>query len=155
MASVRDIDSPLPQTASNTALFEMMMHYKQVADDASAKLLKARFELEEVKVINTEYVEANARGAILVTQKLEAGVMLLACVDRLGQLCGDMRRSGVNIEEYAPEIEHVLLRADIGAHMLYDVPMGDLQAHEELDQEVIDLTGEETETDSEMEEVEL
>jgi len=139
---------PLPQDSSNTALFEMMMHYKQEADAAMLQVEHAKYRARELQEMVLELTEANARGAIMINQKHQAGVVLLACSDRLSQLCGDMRHRGVNIEPWAQEIEFVMLRADAAAHILHDI---NLDANEVIDltdgdevETVIDLTGEET-----------
>lgn len=153
MASARNQHDPLPQTASNTALFHMMLHYKTEADalkrenqNQRDRLALQQHELHVAIQANRQLGEANARGAQLVMQKHEAGVMLLEYLDRMAALLGTMRREIPDhaMEPYVPEIERILLRGDFAAHVLHGMAVFP------PDDEVIDLTGEETETDEEL-----
>lgn len=147
MPSARNSTEPLPQTASNTALFQMMLHYKTEAEATHTtvgvlnNLLAAnQHEIHELHATVQEYAVANRRGARLITDKHQAGVMLLECMDRMAALLGTMRREIPQVGAFVPEIERILLRGDFAAHMLHGVNMVDLEADE-----VIDLTGEDTE----------
>lgn len=152
MPSARNVNEPLPQHASNTALFQMMLHYRGESAaaerqvEALTNLLAAnQHEIHELSAANRDLEMANRRGSQLVMTKHEAGTMLLECMDRMAQLLGMMRREITQVEPFVPEIERILLRSDFAAHILHGVNMVDLTA----DEEIIDLTGEETETEEE------
>jgi len=148
---------------SSAVLFHMMLHYKTESDalrreneNQRDQLALLQHDLHLAYSANMQLGEANRRGAELVMQKHEAGVMLLEYLDRMAALLGTMRREipGHAMEPYVPEIERILLRGDFAAHVLHGMNM----FPPTNDEDIIDLTGEETETDVETEdemEVEL
>lgn len=93
---------------------------------------------------NNTLTQANQRGANLVNMKHQAGMMFGECTDRVADIFGTMRREIPEVIAFCPEIERILLRADFAHHMLHGVNFVDLTADEEL-------SGEETETDDEIE----
>jgi len=131
-----------------------MLHYKGEAESSQQavaglqNLLAAnREEISTLHFVNRQYESANRRGAEMVTRKHEAGVMLVECMDRLAQLLGTMRREIPEVVPFVPEIERILLRGDFAAHILHGVNMVNL----ETDEEIIDLTGDDTEPETEIE----
>ena len=171
MASVRDIDAPLPQESSNTVIFEMMMHYKrrmEVAETTTAHLKKrakimeevweeeiqARDERLDVEIIrNRQLMAANQRGAAMCVRKHAAGMRLINCLDELFTSIDVATSPEMNIGgEYA--IEYVTMHRDsvsARATMAFEMLIQE-HAEDELDSdEVIDLTGETTEEEDETE----
>jgi len=101
MASVRNQYDPAPQTASNTVLFEMMMHYKRRAERAEsecehqrkrARIMEEVWEeeidareqqLEIANMENVQLVRANVRGAEMVLRKHNAAMQLMSAAEDL------------------------------------------------------------------------
>lgn len=146
------MSAPSP-ASSNTVLFEMVMWYKGRLESAEAegRLMQQRLadqqeQIHQLMTNNNLLTQANQRGANLVNMKHEAGVMFGQCTDRVADLFGTMRREIPEVIPFCPEIERILLRADFAHHMLHGVNFVDLTADETL-------SGEETETDDEGEEL--
>jgi len=147
--------APAP-TASNTLLFQMMLHFRAQAEGLARENATQRdviamreYELAQLQHDNHDYIVANRRGAEMVQMKHQAGLMLTDCTDRFGNLLGTMRREVPETGAYMPEAERILLRADHAIHMLHGVNWVDLTADTEMEDN--DDDGEETETDDEIE----
>lgn len=130
-----------------------MLHYRaqltavQQAKETLETLLAAQQQqIHELHHTQRLLQHANEVGAQLINQKNQAGTMFWDCNERMATLLGQMRRAIPETEVYMGEAERIFLRADFAAHLLHGVNF-------EAD-EVIDLTGEETEEDEE-ESVEL
>lgn len=127
------------------------MWYKGRLESAEAegRLMQQRLadqqeQIHQLISNNNLLTAANQRGANLVNMKHEAGVMFGQCTDRVADLFGTMRREIPEVIPFCPEVERILLRADFAHHMLHGINFVDLTADEEL-------SGEETETDEEIE----
>jgi len=101
MASVRNESDTLPQTASNTVLFEMMMHYKRRMERAEeecehqrkrARIIEEVWEeeiaerervLDGMRLEMRQLVRANVRGAEMVVRKHDAGMRLMSASEDL------------------------------------------------------------------------
>jgi len=101
MANVRNQYDPQPQTASNTVLFEMMMHYKRRMEMAEAEcehqkkrariieevweeeIAERERQLELAHIENRQLVRANVRGAEMVVRKHTAAMRLMAAAEDL------------------------------------------------------------------------
>lgn len=171
MANVRNKSDPMPQTASNTVLFEMMMHYKrrmEVAEDDSERNKKRMKVMEQVhwetvseqnetiqaqNAANDMLRRANIRGAEMVMRKHEAGMRLMTCLDDIfndidlsyGAKAAEDRRA---TDEYLMHMkERAMQRAGTAFELL-------IHEHDELEAiEEIDVTGdteEDTDTDEEV-----
>lgn len=99
MASVRNESDPVPQTASNTVLFEMMMHYKRRMERAEeecehqkkrARIIEEVWEeeiadrerqLDNLRIEMRQLVRANVRGAEMVVRKHDAGMRLMTAIE--------------------------------------------------------------------------
>lgn len=148
------------QTASNTVLFEMMMHYKRKMEDeqeisriAMKKLKRAHDAVDEMAFVVADRDQqirqltmANMRGAALVMQKHEAGMRIVTHLQDLYD----------NIDLV---YETELGGAHLGMNYIYNERVRSEQragnalqlflAEPQLEIEEIDLTGEETETEEE------
>jgi len=127
------------------------MWYKSQLETAQAearmmtqRLADQQQQIHTLITNNNTLTQANQRGANLVNMKHQAGMMFGECTDRVADIFGTMRREIPEVIAFCPEIERILLRADFAHHMLHGVNFVDLTADEEL-------SGEETETDDEME----
>jgi len=101
MASVRNEFDPLPQSASNTVLFEMMMHYKRRMERAEAEcehqrkrarimeevweeeIAERERQIELAHIENRQLVRANVRGAEMVVRKHTAGMRMMQATEDL------------------------------------------------------------------------
>lgn len=183
MPSVRNQDDAVPQTASNTVLFEMMMHYKRRAERAEsecehqkkrARIMEEVWEeeiaerenqLEIARMENVQLVRANVRGAEMVIRKHNAGIQLM-------NAAGDLFNAVDVADQLAPPAERWVIdyvamhkraceqRANVAFELMIQEP--GMEVHP-LDgmmnlqaEEQLDPTGDTTEeeTDSE-EEVEI
>jgi len=127
------------------------MWYKSQLETAQAearmmtqRLADQQQQIHTLITNNNTLTQANQRGANLVNMKHQAGMMFGECTDRVADIFGTMRREIPEVIAFCPEIERILLRADFAHHMLHGVNFVDLTADEEL-------SGEETETDDEIE----
>ncbi|AYP28702.1 MAG: hypothetical protein [Cressdnaviricota sp.] len=143
------------ESSSNTVLLQMLLHFRREAQDAQAKLEQAKADLAKQYTDNMHLRHdnhtlriANIRGANLVNMKHEAGTIFGQCTDRFADVLGTMRREIPEVSAFVPELERILLRADFAHHMLHGVNFVDLTADEED-------VGEETEMDSDAEDIEL
>lgn len=160
MASVRNSLDPPPQTASNTVIFEMMMHYKrksEIAEESSRsahkKLKHARdaigslqHELQEQVATNREFARANRRGADIIHRKHQAGMRLVGCLDDLFGAIDLVQDTSLG-DDHALGIEFITMhkqaihgRAETALMLFVEHNDEDLETDE-----TIDLTGEETE----------
>lgn len=179
MPSVRNVtDAPSPDS-SNVVLFEMMMSYKQEAEHLAKRLKEEKEEKEawkEARLIETRranqleeelddaiheiraYEVANRRGAEIIMRKHEAGMRMLDTFDTLmGAISvahlGDHMR-GVNNEDVmfvkqCAEDARTMMDIAYGQFMTgWHAPGRDIDMQAD---EVIDLSGETTEEDEEME----
>jgi len=179
MPSVRNVtDAPSPDS-SNVVLFEMMMHYKQEAEHLAKKAeddkrcidqldFALRQEIRRADQLETElddaiheiraYEVANRRGAEIIMRKHEAGMRMLDTFDTLmGAISvahlGDHMR-GVNNEDVifvknVAEDARTMMDIAVGQFMTgWHAPGRDIDMQAD---EVIDLSGETTEEDEEME----
>lgn len=179
MPSVRNVtDAPSPDS-SNVVLFEMMMTYKQEAehlarrleeekkekkawqhDAAQQRLRAAQLEDELDDAIHEirAYEVANRRGAEIIMRKHEAGMRMLDTFDTLmGAISvahlGDHMR-GVDNEDIAfvknvAEDARTMMDIAVGQFMTgWHAPRDDVDMTAD---EVIDLSGDTTEEDEEME----
>lgn len=179
MPSVRNVtDAPSPDS-SNVVLFEMMMHYKQEAEHLAIKeeeqrLAKEAYNralrraLDRMQQLEVElddsiheiraYEVANRRGAEIIMRKHEAGMRMLDTFDTLmGAISvahlGDHMR-GVNNEDVifvknVAEDARTMMDIAVGQFMTgWHAPGRDIDMQAD---EVIDLSGETTEEDEEME----
>lgn len=179
MPSVRNVtDAPSPDS-SNVVLFEMMMHYKQEAEHLAKKLEASeekaeawkestrvaaagwdRCELHRDELLDEvhAYEIANRRGAEIIMRKHEAGMRMLDTFDTLmGAISvahlGDHMR-GVNNEDVifvknVAEDARTMMDIAVGQFMTgWHAPGRDIDMQAD---EVIDLSGETTEEDEEME----
>jgi len=142
----------LPQTASNTAIFEMMMYFKAQLEYTQAEkevmqtqLAHQQSQIHQLLVDNRQLTSANRRGANLVQMKHEAGIMFGQVTDRTAELFGTMRREIPELEAFRPEMERILVRADFAHHMLHGINFLDLTADDELTEEEITDDDEEIE----------
>jgi len=152
MASVRNESDPVPQTASNSLIFQMMLHYKQQLEAAQAEreiltnvLATQQSQIHQLVVDNRQLTTANQRGANLVNMKHEAGIMFGQCTDRVAELFGTMRREIPEVMAFHPEMERIILRADFAHHMLHGINFVDLTADDELTEEEEEMSDEEVE----------
>lgn len=127
------------------------MWYKSQLETAQAearmmtqRLADQQQQIHTLITNNNTLTQANQRGANLVNMKHQAGMVFGECTDRVADIFGTMRREIPEVIAFCPEIERILLRADFAHHMLHGVNFVDLTADEEL-------SGEETETDDEIE----
>jgi len=154
------------QDASNTVLFEMMMFYKrkmEIAEETAAqdrKRLKieqaaahdARDSLEAAHINIRILEDANRRGSAIIMRKHHAGMLmadafegLLSCIEIAKN--GDRGKQANN-----SDVKYIVERAEEQA-VIFDVAVsqfttGWLAPDDEVElqtEEVIDLTGEETE----------
>lgn len=179
MPSVRNVtDVPSPDS-SNVVLFEMMMHYKQEAEHLAKRLEEKEIEVERLEQERRREVEhstqleielddaiyevrayevANRRGAEIIMRKHEAGMRMLDTFDTLmGAISvahlGDHMR-GVNNEDVqfvkqCAEDARTMMDIAVGQFMTgWHAPGRDIDMETD---EVIDLSGETTEEDEEME----
>lgn len=154
------------QENSNTVLFEMMMFYKrkmEIAEDTAAqdrKRLKqamhiaheARGRLQDTIIQLRaaereigEYARANERGARMIMRKHNAGMGIVACMNNLVECIDTVEDTAVNYNNMLG-VEYISMhkRAIVGraAGFLEDF----INDEDDLESdEVIDLTGEETE----------
>lgn len=178
MPSVRNVaDAPSPDS-SNTVLFEMMMHYKQEAEHLAIKLEAERREKEEWKEarliearranqIEAElddaiheihaYEVANRRGSEIIVRKHEAGMLMLDTFDTLmGSIT--VAREGDRINGRRNDDIRFIAECATDARAMMDIAVGQFMTGwyapgRDIDMEadeVVDLTGDETETDEEM-----
>lgn len=169
MPSVRNaFDAPAP-TESNAVLFEMMMYYKRTADAAQehTKRLERRAERHAREMADVQSrlhvaieqrratAAANLRGAHMVVRKHNAGMRMVRCIDDLFnaiELAYQTRMdSDTGIKYVKFEKDRIEQRATTAFELL-------IQEHDEPDldaDEVLDLTGESTEEESDEEEVEI
>lgn len=145
---------PAENAQSNQVLYEMMMFERREAEAASMliKAMQSRLCQQQIQIDglirdNRLLTQANSRGANLVQMKHEAGLMFGQCTDRFADICGTMRREIPEVTAFVPELERIILRADFAHHMLHGVNFVDLTADDEL--------GEDTELESDEDEVEL
>lgn len=179
MPSVRNVtDAPSPDS-SNVVLFEMMMSYKQEAEHLAKRLeeMERAKDLamehareQQLRAIQLEdelddsiheiraYEVANRRGAEIIMRKHEAGMRMLDTFDTLmGAISvahlGDNMR-GVNNEDVqfvkqCAEDARTMMDIAVGQFMTgWHAPGRDIDMQAD---EVIDLSGETTEEDEEME----
>jgi len=179
MPSVRNVtDAPSPDS-SNVVLFEMMMSYKQEAEHLAKRLEEMERAKEmamehareqQLRAIQLEdelddsiheiraYEVANRRGAEIIMRKHEAGMRMLDTFDTLmGAISvahlGDHMR-GVNNEDVqfvkqCAEDARTMMDIAVGQFMTgWHAPGRDIDMQAD---EVIDLSGETTEEDEEME----
>ncbi|AXH77500.1 MAG: hypothetical protein [Cressdnaviricota sp.] len=179
MPSVRNVtDAPSPDS-SNVVLFEMMMHYKQEAEHLAkrleeeeqqkreymeARLIEARRanqleeELDDAIYEIRAYEVANRRGAEIITRKHEAGMRMLEAFDDLmgyivvteqyHRLRGEAHTDVVFVKERADAAQERMDLASAQFMTGWYVPDRD----EDLTtDEIIDLTGDTTDEDEEME----
>ncbi|AXH75573.1 MAG: hypothetical protein [Cressdnaviricota sp.] len=178
MASVRNVDEAPSPDSSNTVLFEMMMFYKKQAELAEKERAAAQNKYdtleEEYNTLRNyasdlqgehhdrlldlhAYEVANRRGSEIIVRKHEAGLRMMAAFDGLmgaievtnqfhklrGEDHGDIR----HIYERAMEEQE---RMDMANTMFMTGWLAPRQDIDMTSDEVVDLTGEETETDEEM-----
>jgi len=129
----------------------MMLHYRGQVASAIREMNRLEAEnarlQDQVNSLSSDlrlHQEANVRGAAAVIRKTEAGQILLECCDRFGFLFEELARNSAVAEERRDDIRRIQFRADVGATLLYGVNL-----FGEDDNEVIDLTGEETEEEGE------
>jgi len=154
------------QENSNTVLFEMMMYYKrkmEIAEETAEqdrKRLKkatavARDAQDQVHALNAhvrtlaseinEYARANERGARMITRKHNAGLGIVACMNQLIEVIDTVEDTAVNYNgmlgiEYISMHKRAIVGRAAGFLETFTDDLDDLEADE-----VIDLTGEETE----------
>lgn len=147
----------------------MMMHYKRVAELESEEVerLKNQATLHAVEMIDmqqrltTEIIggrtirAANVRGAMMVMRKHDAGMRLTRCLDELFDAIELVHQTQMSMEPAAEYLKYEKDRIQQRASTAFELL---IREHDELDaDEVIDLTGEDTEedTDEEDDEVEI
>jgi len=172
MANVRNQSDPLPQTASNTVLFEMMMHYKRRMEVAESETERAKKRVKVMEQVHWETVSqqqatiqaqnaandmlrrANIRGAQIIMRKHEAGMRLMTCMDDIfndidlsyGAKAIEDRRGS---DEYLMHMkERAVQRAGTAFELLIH-EFDELEAIEEID--LSETTEEETDTEDEVE----
>jgi len=179
MASVRNIDEAPSPDSSNTVLFEMMMFYKQQAELAEKERAQAEARYEGLEVEYNElrnytsdlqgehhdrlldlhaFEIANRRGAEIITRKHEAGMLMLDAFDSLVGAILLARQAELNTESPNDNVAFVYEQAgeareriDVASTMFMTGWMRPGVDVDMTTQEEVDLTGEETETDEEME----
>lgn len=182
MPSVRNQSDTQPQTASNTVLFEMMMHYKRRMEFAEsecehqkkrARIIEEVWEeeiqerertLDMMRIEMRQLVAANVRGAEMVVRKHDAGIRLMTAIE-------DMFNAVDVADQLAPPAERWVIdyvamhkRAiQQRSNMAFDLlisepgvgPVVDDNFIGELDlvaREVLDRTGDTTEEETDSEE---
>lgn len=156
------------QENSNTVLFEMMMYYKrkmELAEETAAqdrKRLKkatavAREAQDQVHALTMqvrdldreirEYARANERGARMITRKHNAGLGLVGCMNQLIEVIDTVEDTAVNYNgmlgvEYISMHKRAIVGRAAGFLERFTDDLDDLELEAD---EVIDLTGEETE----------
>jgi len=178
MPSVRNVDATPSPDSSNVVLFEMMMHYKQEAEHLAAQLAKKeqeRLELlaygheQHVRAIGLEeelddavreiqaYEIANRRGSEIIVRKHEAGMLMLDTFDTLmGSIT--VAKEGDRINGRRNDDVRFIAECATDARAMMDIAVDQFMTGwyapgRDIDmtsEEVVDLTGEETETDEEM-----
>lgn len=178
MASVRNVNDPLPQATDNVVLFEMMMHYKRRLDIAEASLEQAKkrakkqrdiyedalgglqHQLHEQIETNREFARANEQGARMIVRKHQAGMRLVGCLDDLFESIDIVNDTGLG-DDKALGMEYISMHAAAiksRAETALELFTWDREDPEDDDEsmlaadEIIDLTGETTE-EEEVEEV--
>lgn len=178
MPSVRNVDASPSPDSSNTVLFEMMMHYKQEAEHLAARLeaeerrannieWTLRRQIERSDQLEAElddavreiqaYEIANRRGSEIIVRKHEAGMLMLDTFDTLmGSIT--VAREGDRINGRRNDDVRFIAECATDAREMMDIAVGQFMTGwhapgRDIDMEadeVVDLTGEETETDEEM-----
>lgn len=178
MPSVRNVDATPSPDSSNVVLFEMMMHYKQEAEHLAARLeaeerrannieWTLRRQIERSDQLEAElddavreiqaYEIANRRGSEIIVRKHEAGMLMLDTFDTLmGSIT--VAREGDRINGRRNDDVRFIAECATDARAMMDIAVGQFMTGwhapgRDIDMEadeVVDLTGEETETDEEM-----
>jgi len=161
MPSARNQNDTLPQEASNTALFSMMLHYKREAEAAQLETERATKRVRTMETalyaarneLMRERQESNERET-RVQQVIHGGNIIIRNLDDLYGITVRMIQNGVIDTDAREQVQRVMLRTDVGYSIFMGAPFLDLTANEELqddEETVVDPTGEETETDEEVE----
>jgi len=178
MASVRNSDEAPSPDSSNTVLFEMMMFYKKQAELAEAERAAAATRFEALDAEYNElrnytsdlqgehhdrlldlhaYEVANRRGSEIITRKHEAGMRMLDAFDGLVGAILVARASELQKEEPNDNVAFIYEQAaeareriDMATSMFMTGWMAPGRDMDMTSEEMVDLTGEETETDEEM-----
>jgi len=182
MPSVRNQSDAQPQTASNTVLFEMMMHYKRRMEFAEsecehqkkrARIIEEVWEeeiqererqLDAMRLEMRQLVAANVRGAEMVVRKHDAGMRLMTAIE-------DMYSAVDVADQLAPPAERWVIdyvamhkqaiqqRTNLAFDLLISEPgMGPVVDDEFVDgldlvaREVLDRSGDTTEEETDSEE---
>jgi len=170
MASVRNQSDPQPQDVPNTVLFEMMMHYKrrmEVAEDACEHMRKRMRMEEEIHIeemdakdqllhdarqVNRMVMSANLRGAHAVVRKHHAAMRMIECLDEVFsavELVNETEMGGAfheGVDYLTTCVGAIKERATVAFDLLLQEPGDELTSDE-----VIDVSGDSTEEDDEIE----
>lgn len=159
-------NTPAPD-ASNVVLYQMMMHYKRVAELESEEVerLKEEREVHATEMagmqerLHTEIIggrairAANVRGAMMVMRKHDAGMRLTRCIDELFDAIELIHQTQMS---FAPGMEYLKYEKDRIQQRATTAFELLIREHDELEaDEEIDLTGDTTEEEGEEEEVEI
>jgi len=142
MASARNQTDPLPQTESNIALFQMMMHYKQVSDHLERENATLRACNSMLVAQNDVHRTENRELAGRNIQLINGSEIVVRSLDGLYGLIRNVELSTQPIADYRDEVMRIMMRGDVGFAILQGAPFVDLTTDTELDDS-------ETESDTE------
>jgi len=137
--------TPVTEATSATALFQMMMFFKEETAATQEVNRAVLTELTEVRMDNTSLQIANGQLAQRQQQKHDAGIMYGSCIDSFISLLDDMMNTVPGATQFQAEARRIIQRADFAHHVFHGVNFIDLTTDETTDEDE-ELGEEEDET---------
>nr|UOF82347.1 cell division protein zapB [Cressdnaviricota sp.] len=128
-------NKPATEATSATALFHMMMFFRE-ASKTQQNINKALMEeLAKLREENATLRTANTSMQRRIDTLHQGGRLYGNCVDSYTSLFNDLANNIPQVTEYSAEVRRIVQRSDFAFHMIHGVNFIDLTNEEDTEEE--------------------